>query len=202
MTENSAKIGGLLLAAGGSRRMGSPKQLLEFKGKTLLRRAAEALVDAGCDPVIVVLGAETDRSKIEIDDLPVSVSINQDWENGMSSSIRVGLEKLLSIKPDNDAVMITLCDQPFVTSDKIALFTNEFEQSRSPIIAAKYDDVLGVPALFGKELFSGLMQIEGDKGARDLIRNYEGVKGIDLPEAAFDLDTRDEWDRAGASPPS
>src|SRR3990170_2001437 len=101
MTESSVpKIGGLLLAAGGSRRLGTPKQLLEFEGKTLLLRAAEALVETSCEPVVVVLGAEIERSKDEIEDLPVSFAINDDWESGMSSSIRVGLEKLLAIEPE------------------------------------------------------------------------------------------------------
>jgi molybdenum cofactor cytidylyltransferase len=198
MTVNSdAKIGGLLLAAGGSQRMGTPKQLLEFEGKTLLCRSAETLAKSKCALVVVILGAEAERSKAEIANLPVSAIVNDDWESGMSSSIRTGLEKLLELKPEIDAVMITLCDQPFVTTEKIDLFVNAFADDISAIIAARYNEVLGVPALFAKSMFGDLLALEGDKGARDLIRKSDSVVSIDLPEAAFDLDTMDDWKKAG-----
>lgn len=191
MTGSEVKVGGILLAAGGSRRFGSPKQLFEFEGKTLLRRAAETLSASKCDPVVVVLGAETERSRTEIGDL--SFVVNKDWESGMSSSIRVGLEALVQTSPQIDAAMITLCDQPNITAEKLDLFIDEFEQSRSPIIAAEYDDVRGVPALFAKELFDQLLNLYGDKGARDLIRNSRDVKSISLYVASFDIDFRPEW---------
>ncbi len=182
-------IGGLLLAAGGSRRMGQPKQLLKFEGKTLLRRAAETLVSSICDPIVVVLGAEFDESKKEITDLPVSFCRNENWQSGMSSSIKAGLEKLLSIKSDIAAVMITLCDQPLITADKLDLLAEEFRRSDVAIVAAEYSGTLGVPAIFSRELFAELFQLEGDKGARDLIRASKNLTGIDLPEGAFDIDT-------------
>ena len=197
MTESSVpKVGGLLLAAGGSRRLGEPKQLLEFEGKTLLRRAAEALCESDCEPVIVVLGAEIERSKNEIDDLTISLVVNDEWERGMSSSIRGGLEKLLLLEPEIDAVMITLCDQPFVTEEKIGLFIKEFERNRAPTIAAQYNDLLGVPALFSREIFDALLNLKGDKGARDLIRQTDSAISIDLPEAAFDIDTTNDLENA------
>ena len=190
MTESNAKrVGGLLLAAGGSRRLGSPKQLLEFEGKTLLRRAAEALVECGCIPVVVVLGAEIEGSKAEMKELNVTTVVNDNWESGMSSSIRIGLANLLSLEPEIDALMITLCDQPFVTAAKIRLFINEFDRNKVAIIAAKYKDVLGVPALFSRELFNAVLNLQGDKGARDLIRQTETAIAIELPEASFDIDT-------------
>lgn len=193
MTENSnPKVGGLLLAAGGSRRFGTPKQLLEFEGKTLLRRAAEALVETACEPVVVVLGAEIEKSKAEIEGLPVSLIVNNNWESGVSSSIRVGLQNLLLLEPGIDAVMITLCDQPLVNSEKIGRFIEEFERSNAAIIAAKYDEILGVPALFSREMFDELSNLTGDKGARDLIRLTDATFTIDLPEAAFDIDTPDD----------
>jgi len=88
MTENSdVTIGGLLLAAGGSSRLGQPKQLLQFEGRSLIRRAAETLVDSGCDPVVVVLGAEIERSAEELSDLTLYICVNKNWNTGMSSSI-------------------------------------------------------------------------------------------------------------------
>ena len=102
MTANSkAKIGGLLLAAGGSSRLGQPKQLLEFEGKTLIRRAAETLVYSQCEPIVVVLGAEIEYSAIQIADLSVSICINENWQTGMSSSIISGLGSLLRSSPNS-----------------------------------------------------------------------------------------------------
>lgn len=188
MTESKPKIGGLLLAAGGSRRLGSPKQLLEFEGKTLIRRAAEALIDAGCDPAVVILGAEVERSRTEIADLPVEVIDNAEWETGMSSSIRVGVSQIAS--REIDAVLVTLCDQPHVTGEKLLPFIDKFLSIGSPIVAAEYNGVRGVPALFAREMFDQLLKLEGDNGARDLIRRGRSV-AIDLPEAEVDIDTVD-----------
>ncbi len=185
-------IGGLLLAAGGSSRLGQPKQLLEFEGKTLLRRATEMLISSVCDPIVVVLGADVSESKAEIAGLPVAICFNENWQSGMSLSIRVGLQRLLTIEPDLAAVMITLCDQPHVTADHVDLFANEFRRSGVSIIAAEYGGMLGVPALFSRAMFVEISQLDGDKGARDLIRNSKNLKRIILDEAAFDIDTPED----------
>ena len=167
--------------------MGRPKQLLQFEGKTLIRRAAEALIDTGGYPVVVVLGAEIEGCQKELDGLEIDVIENPDWRSGMSSSIRVGIEKLIDLESSLDAVLITLVDQPYVASEKLALFCDRFAETPSPIIAAKYEGVQGVPALFDKSLFEPLMNLEGDKGARELIIRGPTV-AIDLPEAAMDID--------------
>lgn len=182
-------VGGLLLAAGSSSRLRQPKQLLEFKGKTLLRHAAEALAESICDPVVVVLGAETEKSPHEIEGLSVVPCINENWKSGMSSSIKTGLAKLVEIAPEIDAVLISLCDQPLVTAEMLNCFGKKFAASGANVIAAKYNGVAGVPALFSRELFGDLSRLDGDKGARDLIRNRADLVTIDLPEAAFDIDT-------------
>ncbi len=183
------KIGGLLLAAGGSSRFGSPKQLALFEEKTLLRRAAEALANSSCEPVAVVLGAETELSRSEVADLSVNICINENWRSGMSSSIKYGLTELTKFEPDLAAVMITLCDQPHVTTDNIDLFTAEFHKSAAAVIAAEYAGTLGVPALFSRVLFEELLHLEGDKGARDLIRSHrDDFIMIKLVEAVFDVD--------------
>jgi len=197
MTPNdNAKIGGLLLAAGGSARFGSPKQLARLEGKTLLRRAAEALVNSQCDPVVVVLGAEIEGSQTEIADLSLTICINKDWQSGMSGSIIAGLIAVLRIEPDLTAVMITLCDQPYVTTAKIDLFAAKFRAEPTDVIAAEYDGVKGVPALFARPMFDQLLKLHGDTGARDLIRNREGDPTINMTEAAFDIDVLDDLESA------
>lgn len=190
MTGN--RIGGLLLAAGGSSRLGQPKQLFEFKGKTLLRHAAEAMTESSCDPVVVVLGAETGMSTIEIAGLSVVQCLNENWQSGMSSSIKIGLAMLLELAPEIDAVLVSLCDQPFITTEMLNRFGEKFATTNAAVIAAAYNGVTGVPALFSCEIFEELSHLDGDKGARDLIRSRFDVETIDLPEAAFDIDTPDD----------
>lgn len=191
MTEDDQpKIAGLLLAAGGSTRFGSPKQLAEFEGESLIRRAAKALIEAGCDQVMVVLGAEIDRSSIQVADLRVSTTINLDWETGMSSSIRCGLSSILELWPEPDGVLISLCDQPAILAEHLSQFIKKFAESGAPIIASEYENTSGVPALFSHEMFPELLALEGDKGARDLIRNSTSVVTIDLREVYWDIDTK------------
>lgn len=185
MTESEPRVAGLLLAAGGSTRLGRPKQLVEFEGKTLIRRAAEAIIDAGCSPVIVVLGAEIEGSTVELKSLDVGIAINEIWKTGMSSSIRVGMQSL----SDADAVLISLVDQPLIDGHGLRQLIAAFQASRAPIVAAKYNDVSGVPALFSSQIFEDLKKLDGAKGARSVIRNAMHVVTVDLPGAAVDIDT-------------
>jgi molybdenum cofactor cytidylyltransferase len=197
MTENNAgKIGGLLLAAGGSNRMGRPKQLLKFENKTLIRRAAETLVNSACDLVVVVLGAEIESSKAEIAELAADICINERWQTGMASTIKSGLRELLKIEPDLAAVVIALCDQPYVTSDDIDQLITEFRNTDSTIVAAEYGGTAGVPALFARASFAELLELKGDKGARHLIRkSAKPVRTVPMEQAALDIDSSDDFDQ-------
>ena len=193
MTANNApKIGGLLLAAGGSSRLGNPKQLVRFEGKTLIRRSGEMLAASVCDPVAVVLGAELEESRRELDGLDISVCINDLWNVGISSSIKSGLSHLLGVEPNLDAVLIALCDQPFVTSADINSLAAEFLRGGSSIVASGYDGVAGVPALFSREIFDSLFALDGDEGARYLVRRSGNVATVRVDGAAFDIDTPDD----------
>jgi len=193
MTEsNELKVAGLLLAAGGSTRLGRPKQLVEFQGKTLIRRAAQALIDAGCSPVVAVLGAEVELSQREVEELGVEVVVNAAWASGMGSSIAFGMGPINSVDPQPDAVLISVCDQPFVTAEKLSPFIETFDRSRVDVVAARYKDIAGVPALFSKTLFPRLLDLKGDNGAREIIRNSPDAMTIPLPDAGIDVDTVDD----------
>ena len=191
MIENKMpNIGGIILAAGGSSRLGKPKQLLQFEGKTLLRRAADAMIASLCNPVVVVLGAESEKTAAAIAGLPVHVCFNDDWETGMGSSIRKGINEMLRVAPNISAVVIMLCDQPLITTENINELAAKFAATQNSIIASRYNGVSGVPALFSSEMFDALSQIEGDKGARDLIRErMASIETIEMREAAVDIDT-------------
>lgn len=196
MTESKeTRVGGLLLAAGGSKRFGRPKQLADFGGQTLLRRAAEAIAASGCSSVVVVLGPHAQESKEEIKDLNVNSIVNDEWEVGMSASIKFGLTKLFELDPAFDAVLITLMDQPLVTESHLVALVERFNESKEPVIASRYSGVNGVPALFSRQLFDELFQLQGDEGARSIIRACESVSTIALETAAVDIDEPSDFER-------
>ena len=184
----------IVLAAGASLRMNEPKQLLKFEGTTLLRRAAQTAVESVYRPVVVVLGANFEKTKAEIEDLPVEIVFNEDWQSGLGSSIKTGIENLLEIAPDAAALVITLADQPLVTAQHLNLFAEKFEQAHSAVIAAEYNQTRGVPALFAREVFDDLCRLPGDKGAKPVIEKHRrSLSTIALPDAAFDIDTPQDF---------
>ncbi len=196
MTENNLNVGIIILAAGSSGRFGQPKQLLRFDGKTLIRRAVESALESNCLPVIVVLGSNFDLIKSEIENLDCEIVFNEKWQTGMGSTIETGLKTLLEISPDSSAVIIALCDQPFVHSEHFDKIIDTFFETKKPIIASRYDEIPGVPALFAKEFFPVLMSLDGDHGAQEIIKNnYASVEKIILPEAAFDIDTKADFEK-------
>jgi molybdenum cofactor cytidylyltransferase len=194
MHEANNSIGIIVLAAGASSRMRKPKQLLVFENKTLLRRAVETAVQSIYQPVVVVLGANFEAMPAEIEDLPIEICFNEDWQSGLSSSIKTGIEILLKIAPDIAASIITLADQPFVAANHLNLFAEKFEATNSSIIAAEYNETCGVPALFSREVFDEFSELSGDTGAKMIIEKYrETLSTINLPEAAFDIDTPQDF---------
>lgn len=188
------KIGIIVLAAGSSSRMnGQPKQFLEFEGKTLLRRAAEMALKTNCRTV-VVLGANAERAKKEIADLPLEIAINENWAAGIGESIKTGLSALV---PENlSAIIVMLCDQPFVSEETINCLIEKFEQTGAPIVASFYNETVGVPALFAREIFGELSNLDGDKGAKAIIKKHAAeVVQAPAPEAAFDVDTEADFQK-------
>ena len=190
-------VGIVILAAGGSTKLGSPKQLVQFKGKTVFRRSAESALACDPDGLIVVLGSRAEEISIEAEGLALEIVINKEWEVGISSSIKAGLARLIELRPDTDAVIIMLSDQPFVDEETIRSLLDTYRTTRKPIVASEYNDVLGVPALFDRVMFEELTKLEGDAGARVLIRQTatDHIATTPAPEAAFDIDTPQDRDR-------
>jgi molybdenum cofactor cytidylyltransferase len=193
-------IGIIVLAAGGSARLGKNKQSLQFRTTTLLRASVETALGCGSENVVVVLGASAGELKSEIDGLPVRVVINGDWQQGIGGSIRVGLSKLIE-DPHIDAVVFMLCDQPLVGPETIERLIAAHAAERKPIVASRYNFTFGVPALFGREIFDELMTLEGDAGAKSVIKKHlkEKVAFVDAPEAALDIDTMEQYESLIAS---
>lgn len=193
---NYSTIGQMILAAGASTRMGTPKQLLAYRGCTLIRHMAEVAIASVCQPIVVVLGANAERVKPEISQLPIHIIENQQWEEGMSASIRAGLEALLAVNQNLEAVAIALCDQPFVSPQTLNQLVEAYHLTRKPIIASEYSGTLGVPTLFSGTLFSELMALKSTEGAKKLINKHiHEVFSIPFPEGAIDIDTPNDYEQ-------
>jgi molybdenum cofactor cytidylyltransferase len=184
--------GAVILAAGGSTRLGRPKQLLELGGEPLVRRAARIATEAGCHPVLVVVGGHGEAVTRALGE-PFQAVSNPDWSTGVASSIRRGLAALCARRPDAGGALITSCDQPLVEARHLAALCAALVPGRL-IAASRYAGTLGVPALFARAVFGELLALTGDRGAKRVIALDPGrVAALDLPEAGRDVDTEADW---------
>lgn len=187
----------IVLAAGASTRMGRPKQLLIYDSHTLLRHAASVAVESRCGPIFVVLGAYASRLHREISDLPVRSVLNERWADGLGSSIQAGLAALTTSDGstgDAGAVILMLCDQPYVTAAVINNLVMAYHATGKGIIASEYGGALGVPALFGREHFMKLSTMSGAAGAKRLIAAHASeVVPIPFPKGMTDIDTAEDY---------
>lgn len=190
----------IILAAGISSRMGSPKQLITYKRKSLLRHAVESAMETAMRPVIVVLGAYCDEVKKEIQGLNVELIENREWQEGMASSLRCGLAAVQKMSNDVDGIIFMVCDQPFVTKSLLNSLLHAQNKTGFPIVASSYEGNVGTPALFHKSLFPKLMDLKGDTGARKLMRQHESlVATVAFPKGIIDIDTKADYEALVAS---
>jgi molybdenum cofactor cytidylyltransferase len=167
-----SRVTAVVLAAGGSSRLGAPKQLLPFRGTTLLQHAIDTAREA-CEQVRVVVNpALRDAGR------GVELVVNEEWEEGIASSIRRGVEGL------HTAALLLLCDQPLVTAEHLRALI----AAGAPIAATGYHGISGVPAFFAARFLDELRALRGDEGARRLIERH-GAATIPFEQAAFDVDT-------------
>jgi len=188
------QCGIVVLAAGKSSRLGSPKQLLEFGGTKLVVRAVETACFSKLYPVVVVLGAHADKIKGYVSIPGVSVVENKEWEEGMASSIRCGLTEMDRLYPHVDGIIIMVCDQPLLHHEQILRLIDLQDETGMPVSAASYRGVLGTPALFHKSVFSELMKLSGDTGARKILNQMQDeVAALPFDEGSIDIDTEEDY---------
>lgn len=186
------KTGVILLAAGSSSRLGRPKQLINYQGKTLLQHSIEAAHHSAADVLIVVLGCNADLIQTHIESKEVSVLVHAHWKDGMSSSMQCGLRHLIETR-QVDQVVLMLCDQPFVHQGLLDQLMLDKQTSGKGIIACSYAGTVGVPALFDQKYFSELLALKGTEGAKKVILNHqEDTFLVDFPLGAVDLDTEED----------
>ena len=189
-------VGALILAAGGSKRFGRPKQLLAFQGESLVRRSVRVATEAGIVSVTVVAGESVDAIKDELCETCAAVVQNPDWQRGLGTSIRCGIRQLRASVPHLEAVVIIACDQPFVEANTIAALIAEQKKSGKPIVASSYADTLGIPALFDHSCFAALLALSDDSGAKVLLESRpDDVASVEFEKGAIDIDTPADFER-------
>ena len=196
-------IGAVVLAAGGSSRFGQPKQLAIFQGEPLVRRIVTAAKDAGCAPVVVVVGAGAAQITPVLAGHSVSIIEHPNWSNGLGSSIAVGVKHAAIIAADLEAVILLTCDQPFVNATTLRQLIQLHLENGTTIVASAYAETLGIPALFGRSCFADLLQLRGDMGAKGVIlARRNDVTPFDFPAAAIDIDTAADYEKLSQTSPS
>lgn len=187
-------VAGVLLAAGDSSRLGTPKQLLEYRGEPLVVRAARAALDVCPAGLVVVTGARHDAVAAALAGLPLLVRHNPDWAEGMGASVRCGVA---AVPAAARGILLWVCDQPRVGAGQLGALVAAFGAAPDRIAAAAYAGTAGVPAVFPAAYRDALAALQGRRGARAIIADAAGVTRVDMPEAASDVDTPDDVAQLG-----
>ena len=184
---DTSKVSAIVLAAGASTRYGQCKQLVEINGSSLVRLSVDKL--SALFPIhmiTVVVGANSEAVTQAVSDLPVNIVVNEHWQQGLASSLKAGLN---SAEPDCRAAMITLCDQVLITDEHLRLLLDQWLADPSEIMASAYTGTIGTPAIIPAEFYPDVLALEGDAGAKSILKNNAGrVRTLPIPEAEFDLD--------------
>lgn len=188
------QCGILVLAGGQSKRLGTPKQLLLYKGKTLLHTLLSTIQTITSERVFLVLGAYAAEISAQISDNQIQTIYNENWEEGMASSIRTGVAYIQQHFPSIDGIMIVVCDQPFLTTSQLLSLIEIQRNSGLPIAASAYKGVAGTPVLFHQSFFDTLLQLKGDKGARTIIQAHiSAVATVPFEKGEIDIDTQEAY---------
>ncbi|MFC2043055.1 selenium cofactor biosynthesis protein YqeC [Chloroflexota bacterium] len=186
-------VAGIVLAAGGSTRMGQPKQIMNFRSKPLVRIAARTALAAGLAPVIVVTGAINNQVKAALEGLPITIAHNPDWHSGQSTSVAAGIN---ATPTRTGSAIFLLADQPLVSESMIRKLVELHAHSLSPIVAPSINRHRSNPVLFDRDAFSDLLNLSGDIGGRALFSKHQvcWLPWVDTT-SAIDIDTPDDYQR-------
>ncbi len=184
----------VILAAGASSRLGSAKQLLLYKQQTFLQHSIDIALSSEAQGVLVVLGANAPAINIPADNKKPEVIVNNQWQEGIASSIRAGLNHLLTQTPVPQQILFMVCDQPFITTDLLNKLITLQQQTGCSIVASEYAGTIGIPAVFDASMFSALLELKGDSGAKKIIaQQKEKLVTVPFPQAAIDIDTEADY---------
>ncbi len=191
---NKDEIAIIILAAGSSSRMGQPKQQLVIDGQPLLQNVVSTSLASKTDKIVVVLGSQASANEELLKELPVTVIRHQQWHEGVGSSLKKGLSETLKLYPDLSAVILLVCDQPYLTSAHLNNLMDEFQHTGKAIVASTYKETMGVPALFDQSLFPKLLALKNHQGAKKIIEALPALRTtVPFPKGETDLDTPDDY---------
>jgi molybdenum cofactor cytidylyltransferase len=192
--DRSGPVAGVVLAAGTSSRMGRNKLFLRLGGTSVLRRAVGAAREAGLDPVLVVLGHESERALAELEGLPCTPVHNEDYVRGMNTSVRAGIT---AVPAEASGAVVMLADMPFVTAAMVRSVVERYRAGDSPLVVSLYGEVLAPPILYGRPLFPELRALEGEACGKRVVKAHraEAIEMVWPPSALADLDVPDDFDR-------
>lgn len=189
-------IGIIILAAGSSSRLGQPKQLLDFNGNKFIQNCVQEVFAFSGNSSIVVTGANRKAVVECLNKTKVSICHNPHWELGMGSSIKTGLKKLLLVNPEIECCIVSVCDQPYVTTEVFSQLYNQQQTSGKGIVASAYSGTIGVPVLFTKTYFDALFLLEDQEGAKKLLSKFnDDVTSISFENGAIDIDTLADYNK-------
>ncbi len=184
----------IILAAGASTRLGQPKQQLQYNGKSLLQHAIEVAVATAAQPVIVVLGSGYNNINNSLQKAGITVVQHNGWQQGMAGSMQAGLREALLQQPTLKNIVITLCDQPFVTSQLLMQLVQLQHTSGKPIVASGYNNTVGPPVIFTNYYFTELLALKGEEGAKKIIvQHLHDVATLPFEAGKFDIDTQADY---------
>jgi molybdenum cofactor cytidylyltransferase len=187
-------VGAVVLAAGESRRMGEPKQLLPVGGQPMVRQVTEAVCAVGVAQVVVVIGAHAEAVGQAVAGLPVEMVLNDRWPEGMTASLHAGLRAL---RPEIRAALVVLADQPGLTAELIQALADCYRATGAPVVAPFSEGERGRPVLFDRALFPELLAAMDDKGRREIIARYwDRMARVEVEDPAIlrDVDTRQDYE--------
>jgi molybdenum cofactor cytidylyltransferase len=186
----------LILAAGAARRINQAKMLLPFGNATILQTIIDHAKEIKPDSICIVTGFYHQEIIAKIQDVQIQFVYNELWEEGMSSSIKKGISYLVNQNPELMAVLILVADQPYISSNLLNDMIQLQEQTGKGIVAAGYAGISGTPVLFGRDHFSNLEKLSGDKGARSILHQYQNdLITVDFPLGEIDIDTEDDYQK-------
>jgi molybdenum cofactor cytidylyltransferase len=189
----SGKIGVVVLAAGSSSRLGKPKQLVRFHDKPLLQNVIDHCERFDFISKVIVLGANSEMIKKALKPKAFTLVMNEDWKEGIAGSIRKGVQHSLDLNPDTEHIIFLLSDQPFVTAELLEKLLETHLSEEKKITACFYEDDIGVPAIFSKDMFPLLLKLNGDQGAKKIMKQYQDqVTSIHFEMGHFDVDTPED----------
>lgn len=192
--DEADRVFALVLAAGESRRLGQPKQLLNLGGKPLVAHVAEHAVAAPVDGVVVVIGSHASEIELALRGLPVYRVFNPQFSQGQGASLAAGIRAMPSTV---DAVVVVLGDMPAITPESIGAVVARWRETHAPAVVTRYGGQQGHPVLFDRSVFFDLASLAGDIGGRDILRSLgDLVEAVEVPgEMPPDVDTEEDWER-------